>query len=107
VGYATPLSGFDLTARGASVNSKGSGYLHPMMPFGNYLYDSWNVSTDLGWEFDLGFSWRILDGLTYSCDAGVLLTGDSFDYAKWNGTSFEREEWGPIWRVVNTLTYEF
>ena len=107
VGYATPVNNFDLTARGGSVNSKGSGYLHPMMDFGNYWYDSWEVSTDLGWEFDLGFSWRILDGLTYSCDAGVLLTGDSFDYAKWNGTSFEREEWGPIWRVVNTLTYEF
>lgn len=107
VGYATTVNNFNLTARGTYVNSKASGYLHPMMPFGIYPYDSWNVSTDLGWEFDLGLSWRIMEGLTFSCDAGVLLTGDSFDYAKWNGTSFEREEWGPIWRIVNTLTYEF
>ena len=107
VGYATPFNNFDLTARGGYVNSKASGYVHPMTSFGNYDYDSWNVSTDLGWEFDLGFSWQIMEGLTFSCDAGVLLTGDSFDYARWNGTSFVREEWGPIWRVVNSLTYEF
>jgi hypothetical protein len=73
----------------------------------NKKYDPWNVSIDPDWGFDLGFSRRIMEGLTFSCETGVLLTGDSFDYAKRNGTSFVREEWGPIWRVVNTLTYEF
>ena len=35
---------------------------------------------DLGWEIDLGLNYEIMEGLTYTFAAGVLFTGDSFDY---------------------------
>jgi hypothetical protein len=81
-------------------------YGHPM----NYYnpattYTPWyNGSMDLGWEVDLGTSYKIMDGLTLSLSAGVLFPGDSFDYVGDGGT---HEEWGPIWMMNNTLTYEF
>ena len=62
------------------------------------------ASTDLGWEIDLGLNYEIMEGLTYSLAAGVLFTGDSFDYEEWSGT---HEKWGPIWTVNNNLIYEF
>ena len=45
-----------------------------------------------------------MEGLTYSLAAGVLFTGDSFDYVGAGGT---HEDWGPIWSVNNTLMYKF
>jgi hypothetical protein len=83
-----------------------SAYEHPM----NYYnpattYNAWHAgSMDLGWEFDLNTSYKIMEGLTMNIAAGVLLTGDSFDYA---GVGATHQEWGPIWMFNNTLTYEF
>jgi hypothetical protein len=65
---------------------------------------SWVASTDLGWEIDLGFSYEIMEGLTYSFAGGVLFTGDSWDYVDMDGT---RQDWGPIWSIMNTLKYSF
>lgn len=96
------------TTRGNYVNSKGAAYAHPAFVNGlvgsGYLYSSWDVSDDLGWEIDFGFSYEIMEGLTYSFAAGVLFTGDSFDYEKADGT---RGDWGEIWSISNTLLYEF
>ena len=58
---------------------------------------------NLGWEIDLGLKYQIMEGLTYTFAGGVLFTDDSFDY--YSGAT--REDWGPIWMINNTLTYEF
>jgi hypothetical protein len=83
-----------------------SAYGHPMdyyNPAMNYM-PWYNGSMDLGWEIDLNTSYKIMEGLTMNIAAGVLFTGDSFDYVGVGGT---HEEWGPIWMFNNTLTYEF
>ncbi len=90
--------------RAALVTSKGSAYSHPAYFYGNNLYESWDTSDDLGWEVDFGFSYEIMEGLTYSFNMGVLFTGDSWDYEKADGT---RGEWGEIWSITNSLVYEF
>ena len=79
-------------------------YRHPASLYGNYNYQSWEVSDDLGWEIDLAVSYEIMEGLTYTLEGGVLFTGDSWDYEKADGT---RGDWGEIWSIVNTLQYEF
>jgi hypothetical protein len=82
----------------------GTPYGHPVNYYAGYgKYTPWNDSTDLGWEIDLGAKYQIMEGLTYSLAAGVLFTGDSFDYT----IGGARHDWGPIWMVNNTLTYEF
>ena len=86
------------------VQAKGSAYIHPASIYGNYDYQSWDASDDLGWEVDFGFSYEIMEGLTYTFAAGVLFTGDSFDYEKADGT---RGDWGEIWSISNALVYEF
>ncbi|MBN1573704.1 MAG: hypothetical protein JW984_10965 [Deltaproteobacteria bacterium] len=97
--------GWNLTGtRTNIVQAKGSAYTHPAARYGNYFYNSWDVSDDLGWELDFGFSYEIMEGLTYSLDVGVLFTGDSFDYEKADGT---RGDWGEIWSISNQLLYEF
>jgi len=90
--------------RAAIVQSKGSAYVHPAFFYGNYNYESWDASDDLGWELDFGFSYEIMEGLTYSLGVGVLFTGDSWDYEKADGT---RGDWGEIWSISNQLLYEF
>jgi hypothetical protein len=82
-------------------------YRHPANDWGsaNYTYQSWEASDDLGWEVDLGFSYEIMEGLTYTFCGGVLFTGDSFDYR--DPVSGTREDWGPIWSISNTLMYKF
>ncbi|MBN1573703.1 MAG: hypothetical protein JW984_10960 [Deltaproteobacteria bacterium] len=90
--------------RAALVSSKGAGYPHPAVRYGNYMYQSWDASDDLGWEVDFGFSYEIMEGLTYKFCAGVLFTGDSWDYEKADGT---RGGWGEIWSITNVLLYEF
>lgn len=82
-------------------------YRHPINAWGTangYTIQSWKASDDLGWEIDLGASYEIMEGLTYSLSAGVLFAGDSFDYVGAGGT---HEDWGPIWTVGNTLMYKF
>ena len=82
-------------------------YGHPINAWGTAngnTIRSWKASDDLGWEIDLGASYEIMEGLTYSLAAGVLFTGDSFDYVGAGGT---HEDWGPIWTVNNTLVYKF
>jgi len=93
-----------LGTRAAIVGAKGSAYPHPAASYGNYTYQSWNASKDLGWELDFGFSYEIMEGLTYSLNVGVLFTGDSWDYEKADGT---RADWGEIWTISNQLLYEF
>ncbi|MBN1572095.1 MAG: hypothetical protein JW984_02745 [Deltaproteobacteria bacterium] len=90
--------------RAALVTAKGPGYPHPASLYGNYWYQSWDAGDDLGWELDFGFSYEIMEGLTYSLSAGVLFTGDSWDYEKADGT---RGDWGEIWSITNQLLYEF
>ena len=79
-------------------------YGHPAALYGNYFYNSWEVSDELGWEIDLAVSYEIMEGLTYTLEGAVLFTGDSWDYEKADGT---RGDWGEIWSIVNTLQYEF
>ena len=97
---------------------KCPGYPHPMDwnanvgGIRNYRYQSWSVSDDLGWEIDFGLSYEIMEGLTYTFSAGVLLTGESFDYVYFapgprGGVVGTRESWGPIWSISNELLYEF
>ncbi|MBN1883272.1 MAG: hypothetical protein JW885_13980 [Deltaproteobacteria bacterium] len=91
--------------RAALFAPDSPGYPHPVAWYsGNYTYNSWEVSNDLGWEIDLSVSYEIMEGLTYSLAGGVLFTGDSWDYEKADGT---RGDWGEIWSIVNTLEYEF
>jgi hypothetical protein len=97
--------GFNLQGtRRNIVAAKGSAYLHPASRYGNYFYQSWDADDDLGWEINFGASYEIMEGLTYSFDAGVLFTGDSWDYEKADGT---RGDWGEIWSITNALTYTF
>ena len=93
-----------LGTRATLVTSKGSAYRHPAAAYGNYNYQSWDTSDDLGWEIDFGFSYEIMEGLTYSFNMGVLFTGDSWDYERADGT---RGDWGEIWSITNALTYTF
>jgi hypothetical protein len=81
-------------------------YNHPVDYYSDSAYDSWYGSkTDLGWEVDLGLSYEIMEGLTYTFAGGVLFTGDSFDYSSEADAS--HQEWGPIWMINNELMYEF
>jgi len=81
-----------------------SAYDHPVNYYvGGGTYNPWYASShDLGWEVDLGMSYEIMEGLTYSLAAGVLFPGKSFDYV-----GDGHEKWGPIWTVNNNLIYEF
>jgi hypothetical protein len=80
-------------------------YYHPIDYDGTVdNYTQGDAGThNLGWEFDLGLKYQIMEGLTYTFAGGVLLTDDSFDYI--SGTT--REDWGPIWMINNVLTYDF
>jgi len=82
-------------------------YGHPM----NYLspngtvYTPVRASRELGWEIDAGLTYDIMEGLSLNSEFGVLFTGDAFDYiTPLDGAT---HNWGPIYRWVNTLTYEF
>jgi hypothetical protein len=81
-------------------------YEHPVNFYAGWgTHISWYGSShDLGWEVDLGLSYEIMEGLTYTFAGGVLFPGDSFDYLGVNNT---HEKWGPIWTVNNNLIYEF
>ncbi|MBN2223076.1 MAG: hypothetical protein JW765_00220 [Deltaproteobacteria bacterium] len=85
-------------------------YGHPM----NYtlpadgsggIYVPAHVSHGLGWEIDAGMTYEIMEGLSINSEFGVLFTGDAFDY--FDVTTGATHSWGPIYRWVNTLTYEF
>ena len=87
-------------------------YVHPVVS-GNW--GSWPLgfgvdkSKDLGWEVDFGFSYEIIDGLTYTFAGGVLFTGDAWDYDADGvaGPPYDRKNWGPIYSIVNELRFEF
>jgi hypothetical protein len=80
-------------------------YPHPANWYSHYGFQSWTASDDLGWEIDFGFNYEIMEGLDYTFGAGVLFTGDSWDYV--NAANGTREEWGPIWSISNVLKYTF
>jgi hypothetical protein len=63
-------------------------------------------SKDFGWEVDLGFSYEIMEGLTFTFAGGVLFTGDAWDYNA-GVLAADHESWGTIWSISNTLLYEF
>jgi hypothetical protein len=73
-------------------------------PGWQHQWQSWEASDDLGWEVDLNVEYEIMEGLTYQLSCGVLFTGDSWDYVDYRGG---RQDWGPIWSVVNTIEYIF
>jgi hypothetical protein len=94
----------DPIGSGPAVATHAPAYPHPANWYGNSFYNSAVYSADLGWEIDFGFNYEIMEGLDYSFGAGVLFTGDSFDYLDQNGT---RHDWGPIWSISNVLKYSF
>ncbi|MBN1883271.1 MAG: hypothetical protein JW885_13975 [Deltaproteobacteria bacterium] len=100
----TEKIGWNSLSREAAFRSKCPAYLHPAWTYGNYGYQSWEVSDDLGWEINLALSYEIMEGLTYTFEGAVLSTGDSWDYEKADGT---RGDWWEVWSIVNTLQYEF
>jgi hypothetical protein len=85
----------------------GDYYRHPADYYGNFT-PAYSITSDndLGWEIDFGFSYEIMEGLTYSFDAGVLFTGDAWDYNA-AAAAPNRESWGEIWSIRNTITYSF
>ena len=110
--YTEPVGRWATDESGNLVENWNAFYGHPM----NYAYGNYTnvlgaaitpagVSDDLGWEIDFGVTWTIMEGLTLNSEFGVLFTGDAFDYR--NTVTGEREEWGEIYRWVNTLTFEF
>jgi hypothetical protein len=116
--YTEPVGRYAMDESLNLVHNWNAFYGHPM----NYAYGNYatlptaanptgtsiipaGVSDDLGWEIDFGITWTIMEGLTLNSEFGVLFTGDAFDYR--NTETGEREEWGEIYRWVNTLTFEF
>ena len=86
----------------------GGMYWHPADLYGNHAIGyGWGDDDDLGWEIDLGFSYAIMEGLTYTFAGGVLFTGDAFDYDSNGAVAGGREDWGEIWSLSNSLLYEF
>jgi hypothetical protein len=96
----------DPIGSGPNVANEMPAYPHPANWYSNYgpAFASWDASTDLGWEIDFGFNYEIMEGLDYTFGAGVLFTGDSWDYI---GVTGEREDWGAIWSISNVLRYSF
>ncbi len=116
--YTEPVGRYAMDENLNLVSNWNAFYGHPMnYAYGNYtsLPSAANpsgdslipagVNSDLGWELDFGITWTIMEGLTLNSEFGVLFTGDAFDYR--NSVTGERENWGEIYRWVNTLTYEF
>ncbi|MBN1574450.1 MAG: hypothetical protein JW984_14730 [Deltaproteobacteria bacterium] len=110
--YSEPVGRYATDTNGNLVDNWNAFYGHPMnYAMGNYSTPTGGaitpagVSDDLGWEIDFGVTWTIMEGLTLNSEFGVLFTGDAFDYR--NTVTGEREEWGEIYRWVNTLTFEF
>jgi len=101
----------DPVGSGIRAASEMPAYRHPANYYSIYrapFFAPWSsavVSADLGWEVDLGFTYQIMEGLTYTFAAGVLFTGDSWDYI--NPANGTRYDWGPIWSIQNTLRYTF
>ena len=99
-------------ANGNPVHNWHAYYLHPMNYMngsgGSYYYPA-GVDDDLGWEIDAGFTWSIMEGLSLNSEFGVFFPGDAFNYRILNTNTgvWEEEEWDPIYRWTNTLTYEF
>ncbi len=111
--YTEPVGRYARNSAGALVHNWNAFYGHPM----NYITPSplsageefvpAGVSDQLGWEVDLGATYQILDGLSLNSEFGVLFTGSAFDYRENGIAGGDRESWGPIFRWINTLTYEF
>ena len=110
--YTEPVGRWATDSNGNLLPNWNAFYGHPInYAMGNYstplggAITPANVSDDLGWEIDFGVTWTIMEGLTLNSEFGVLFTGDAFDYR--NTVTGAKEEWGEIYRFVNTLTYEF
>jgi hypothetical protein len=85
-------------------------YGHPMNymdMFQGGLYVPAGYSDDLGWEIDLGFTYEIMEGLSFNSEFGILFPGNAFDYRRDGFAGGPREDFPNIYRWVNTLTYEF
>jgi hypothetical protein len=80
-------------------------YTNPNGPVPDYMPAG--ASDDLGWEIDLGMTYEIMEGLSLNSEFGVLFTGDAFDYMTGNPLAPVHNDWGAIYRWVNTLSYEF
>lgn len=106
--YSEPVGRYAQDENGNLIDNWHAFYGHPMnyaTTSSNHTYIPAGVDDDLGWEIDFGVTWTIMEGLSLNSEFGVLFTGDAFDYR--NTVTGEREEWGEIYRWVNTLTYEF
>lgn len=55
---------------------------------------------ELGWEFDINFTWKFMDNISYIMDAGYFLTGDYFKDV--SGVSTQ-----DIYGVRNTIKIEW
>jgi hypothetical protein len=108
--YVRPVGRYAINAAGLPKAHWDRYYAHPMNYMGaaaGTLYMPAGVSSDLGWEVDLGLTWTIMEGLTLNSEFGVLFTGNAFDYRRNGLAGGPRVDWGEIYRWVNTLTYEF
>jgi len=106
--YSEPIGRYAQDENGNLVENWHAFYGHPMnyaTTSSNHTYIPAGISDDLGWEIDFGVTWTIMEGLSLNSEFGILFTGDAFDYR--NTVTGEKEEWGEIYRWVNTLTYEF
>lgn len=106
--YTEPVGRYAQDVNGNLVDNWHAFYGHPMnyaTMSSNHTYIPASVDDDLGWEIDFGVTWTIMEGLSLNSELGILFAGDAFDYR--NTVTGEREDWGEIYRWVNTLTYEF
>jgi hypothetical protein len=105
--YTQPVGRYAINSVGAPQPNWNAFYGHPMnyVNPGGTVYMPASVSDQLGWEIDLGATYEIMEGLSLNSEFGILFTGSAFDYR--NTATGEREQWGPVVRWVNTLTYEF
>jgi hypothetical protein len=107
--YTVPVGRYARNSAGVPVKDWNAFYGHPMnyiSPTGTAVIPA-GISDQLGWEIDLGATYQIMEGLSLNSEFGVLFTGSAFDYRENGIAGGDRESWGPIFRWINTLTYEF
>lgn len=110
--FTEEVGRYAIDANGNPVHNWHAYYMHPMNYMngsgGSYYYPA-GLSDDLGWEIDAGFTWSIMEGLSLNSEFGVFFPGDAYNYRILNANTgvWEEQEWDPIYRWTNTLTYEF
>lgn len=68
----------------------------------SYPSSSVNVDDEIGWEFDVGAKYKIMDNLTYDIKLGFFQTGDLY---KLGDTSSTKDD--DTWAIMHTLIVTF